>query len=437
MLNGRKVLVPLLAVTMSIASYGCGKSDVKSANGDESKKPVTLSVLKGELSSTPEDFQKFFVEPSKKAFPNIDLQYVELQKGQTYQDLLTAGDFPDLIFTGIRGANTLTDLHIALDLTALIKKYNVDLAKFKPEAMNSIKPYGTNGEIFLLPYTINFYALFYNKDLFDKFGVAYPKDSMTWDDVTELARKMTRSEDGTQYRGVDSGNVTLTARGLSLPFVDTEAKKAVVNNDRWNEVFNTAKAMYTIPGNAPSQEQFGKAVTNFFKEKNIAMFPYYTNAVIERFAAFGGGAQPFQWDVTTYPSFKEAPGKTAELDPSVFLLSKTSKYKDEAFQVISYLATSEEVQTAAAKQGRLPAIQLNGIESFYGEQITVLKDKNVKGMFKSATRELPPATKIDDFARNQLNTVFKNIVYNNLDTVTALRTAEEVINKYIEQTNNQ
>lgn len=77
------------------------------------------------------------------------------------------------------------------------------MSKFNPEALDSTKPYGAKGEQFLLPFTINFYAFFYNKDVFDKLGVAYPKDSMTWDDVIELARKTTRNQDGVQYRGVD------------------------------------------------------------------------------------------------------------------------------------------------------------------------------------------------------------------------------------------
>lgn len=44
-------------------------------------------------------------------------------------------------------------------------------------------------------------AVFYNKDLFDKFGIDYPTDNMTWDEMYELSKNMTRSDGDIQYYG--------------------------------------------------------------------------------------------------------------------------------------------------------------------------------------------------------------------------------------------
>ena len=43
--------------------------------------------------------------------------------------------------------------------------------------------------------------LFYNKDLFDAAGVAYPAGDMTWEEYEKLAEKMTFVKDGTAVYG--------------------------------------------------------------------------------------------------------------------------------------------------------------------------------------------------------------------------------------------
>src|SRR5919199_277274 len=46
-------------------------------------------------------------------------------------------------------------------------------------------------------------VIFYNKDLFDRVGVPYPKEGWTVDDLVETARKLTFKEGETQYWGYE------------------------------------------------------------------------------------------------------------------------------------------------------------------------------------------------------------------------------------------
>ncbi len=51
--------------------------------------------------------------------------------------------------------------------------------------------------VYALPFRTNDWVLFYNKNLFDKAGIAYPTDQMTWQDVGKLAKEVTeKSADG-------------------------------------------------------------------------------------------------------------------------------------------------------------------------------------------------------------------------------------------------
>ena len=79
--------------------------------------------------------------------------------------------------------------------------------------------------------------MYYNKDLFDRFGVPYPKDGMTWDEVYALAQKVTRTEGGVAYKGFAFQDFYLfTANQLSLSFVDGKTEKSVVNSDGWKKL---------------------------------------------------------------------------------------------------------------------------------------------------------------------------------------------------------
>ena len=58
-----------------------------------------------------------------------------------------------------------------------------------------------DGSLYELPFRNDFWVLFYNKDLFDAKGVAYPTNDMTFDEYDALAREMTDTTFGSQVYG--------------------------------------------------------------------------------------------------------------------------------------------------------------------------------------------------------------------------------------------
>src|SRR5690606_32585954 len=76
------------------------------------------------------------------------------------------------------------------DLQNLVNKYQVNLRALDTDLLGRIQAYSSKGELLALPYTRTLYAMFYNQELFDNQLVSYPSDGMTWDQVLELAKKM-------------------------------------------------------------------------------------------------------------------------------------------------------------------------------------------------------------------------------------------------------
>ena len=80
-----------------------------------------------------------------------------------------------------------------------LKDLGIDKSDFQP-AVTDI----TNqvGGYYGFPQGFATEIMYYNKDMFDAAGVAYPTDDWTWDDYTAAAEKLTKA-DGSQY-GSDS-----------------------------------------------------------------------------------------------------------------------------------------------------------------------------------------------------------------------------------------
>ena len=60
----------------------------------------------------------------------------------------------------------------------------------------AILPYMWNRTLMCLPQNLSSLVVYYNKNLFDAAGLAYPSDDWTWDDFVSTAKALTKDTDG-------------------------------------------------------------------------------------------------------------------------------------------------------------------------------------------------------------------------------------------------
>jgi multiple sugar transport system substrate-binding protein len=133
--------------------------------------------------------------------------------------------------------------------------------------MERIRNLGNKGEIYTLPFSLNFSVLFYNKDLFDKFAVSYPPDSMTWDQAIELGKKMARTDGGTVYSPLYVSDFISFVGPLGQPLVDPKTEKAQLVADGISKAMGLYKRIIDLPGNS----QVTKPREGFTDNQSIAM----------------------------------------------------------------------------------------------------------------------------------------------------------------------
>ena len=109
--------------------------------------------------------------------------------------LVAAGTAPDLFWTHAYISPNLQKLNLLADISAyLAADKDIKLADYFESAT---KDYNVAGKQYGLPREATTSNLVYNKELFQKNGVALPDDSWTWDTFLDAAKKMTKGE-GTQ-----------------------------------------------------------------------------------------------------------------------------------------------------------------------------------------------------------------------------------------------
>jgi multiple sugar transport system substrate-binding protein len=429
----KKALLMTTIVLASSTVLACGNRVPASDEGG--KAPAALKVDTNETftikfhnsSGSSEEYFRTNTEPfMKKLFPNVTFEYINSGKGTTINDMIVSGTIPDIMLLNTGQLVNYNKLELLADLTPLAKENNVDLTRFDDNMMGTIKQM-SSGLQSALPWSYLPLSLYYNKSIFDKFGVPYPKDGMTWDEVADLARKLSRTENGVKYRGFDMARTSyVLINQLSLAYIDPKTHKSIINTDAWKNMFTTFGDLYRIPGNELPQPDPG-VNTTFFKDLNVAMtvnsgnFPSLSAELAKAWENL---------DLVTLPVFKSAPGTGTQYGGNVLAVSKSSKWKNQAMMMIA-AATSDEAQKHGAGIARYPTVKNKDVLNQFGSGSPQLASKNVKSLQQLKLAAPATSSPYDQAALSIVTGTFNEIAKGTVDVVTALREADEKINKKI------
>lgn len=438
------MMAALIAVSMLSACSKGNESTTPEASAlpiVDMTKPVTLTVASG-LGMSLEDFNKNYGDDIRKKFPNVTLNYIARGQGTTIPELVAAGTYPDLVFGVLSDVdNYLINLNLHMDITQLAKKHGYDLGRFEPGMLDAIKTTTPEGSLIGLPMPYGgMHVMFYNKSIFDKFGVPYPKDGMTWDDTYELAKKMTRNEGGDIYRGFSSFyGAVLRDNQLSVPYLDPKADK-MYNTEKWKELFANLARFYEIPNNMRAEGTSQTAEAGAFdKSQKVAL-------TVTQFGAYGGFPDELNWDMVTMPTFKELPNTSGMIagSSSYWYITKTNTNPDMTFKIVEYLLSDERQIAEARTKANMPSVRtIKDLDKILGADMPKLKGKNMGAVTKMKPAAAPPARSpgLVGANLNELKKIVEStmnkLIINKSDMNTALREAEEEMAKQVEAKKKQ
>ena len=130
---------------------------------------------------------------------------IEVVDWDNYWTLLEAGasggQMPDVFWMHSNTAQMYMENDLLLNLDSYIEADDtIDLSKYY-EGVVKLYNRADNGSQYALPKDHDTIALLYNKALFDKYGVEYPTDDWTWEDLRDAAAKITEAGKADQVYG--------------------------------------------------------------------------------------------------------------------------------------------------------------------------------------------------------------------------------------------
>jgi multiple sugar transport system substrate-binding protein len=193
---------------------------------------------------------------------------------------LASGTPPDVLGVENSPFIRFVDRNVLLDLTPLFEA-DSDFRRedFFPKLIDR---YTVNGRVYGIPYDAQpICSLFYNKDLFDEAGVAYPSNEWSWDELLEASLALTKREgDRTSqygfwtYNSID-GLFFVYSNGGTIVDDVKNPTKVTLDNSRtiegvkfWQNMINEHKV-------APQPTFFqgaGQGASDVFATGRVAMF---------------------------------------------------------------------------------------------------------------------------------------------------------------------
>lgn len=322
-------------------------------------------------------------ENNEKSYDELYAEFVEETK-------------PDVIITDSYYMPKLIENGLLYDLDAYVNREDYDLQGLGTAVIDYMKELG-NGILYGIPTTVQSQVLFYNKDVFDEYGISYPTDNMTWSEVINLASMFpTDGEYPDRVYGLKYSYSSSVADLISqmsseqgLQQYDPETLKMTMDTPAWKDVAESALTL-SKSGMLYSDElrwnyQSGDYTTNFdyyslepILNGIVAMAyesSYYLNQLREaKNYSQNPESLTDNWDIVSAPV--GANGNNASSGTyygNVLSMSSNSTNLDVAWDFLSYVTGDEFARVKSfSNYGNLPirkkyAIKdsTKNIEAFY------------------------------------------------------------------------
>jgi multiple sugar transport system substrate-binding protein len=268
----------------------------------------------------------------------------------------SSGDLPDVFNLNQATGYYYADNGSLVDLTPYFAKSGIDSKVWGSGLVDPYR-YGDNKDIYAAPMEWVTAAIYYNKDLFDKAGLAYPTAAWTWDDFAKDAAALTDKTAGVYgaavYAEYQAGWGSWVASTGVAPLVTQDRTTCTLTQPGSIEAFTYLKGLLD-KGYMPTISQMGGSGAddeyNLFKSGKIGLY-------------LGGNWKlpnaktdlTFNWDLVQMPHNPTTGLSRAALHASAFAAASNSKDPALSANLVQYLISDEGQKFFADAGGTAPS----------------------------------------------------------------------------------
>ncbi len=276
---------------------------------------------------------KPLLDEFEKQNPDIKIEFMHTPQNyfQKLHLLSASGLTPDLVFVN----NIYGPLYAENNIFKNLKDTFNEQERFHNKALRALT---YKGKLYAIPRDVSNLVVYYNKDVFDKYNVPYPREDWTFDDFLLACRNLTTDE----HWGVSFREEPL----FWLPylwsngggFISPDLKNIEIGQPESIEAIQFYSDLRNKHHFAPTKSEAGSAtMAQLFMQGRLAMhlsgrwfLPIYKKEI------------KFNWGIAKFPAGKA--GSIVGCDSSGWAISSSTKHPDEAWKLVEFLSSKNSIK---------------------------------------------------------------------------------------------
>ncbi len=377
-----KLLIALVVFSLLLSACGGGGAPA-ATESPKVTEPLVMTVWGSQLD--PEVYQaRLDLFKAKNPEIPVELLYIPSDYSQKVQTMMAGGESLCIIQVAedVHGYSGKGQI---IGLNDYVSKAGVDLAKRYGGTGGLVGAYTWQGQLYAMPDRGGALVMYYNKDMFDKAGLAYPSKDWTWKEFLDAAEKLTvRNGDTVEVYGFAAGD--WWPWWMSFIYMNGGAildanGKPVANSPEAIEAMQFYQDLVYKYKVAPSPEDYANMGQGgpdpVFAQGKAAMSMtgfWAVNSLSE--------IKELNWDIA--PLFGNKKNATV-LFGSGLAIAKGCKYPEQAFKVIDFLTGAEGSMPIVTMKQDAPAnFEVLSSDAFLNAGWAGDKKINLKALADSA-----------------------------------------------------
>ena len=357
------LVLAMVLLVMAACAAPATQSDQAAAAGGATEVTYMLWGSPDELA-----VWQTIVDDFHKANPDINVK-VDVSDWDSYwnklQTLFAGGSPPDVfamdgpLYPDWQSRGVLLNLQPYIDAT--------------PGFLDALYPgpletYARDDGYYGLPRDFQTIVLFYNKDMFDAAGVAYPTDDWTMDDLRTAAKQLTLDENGDG--APEQWGLALDLWDMELfwseaiwshggEVISPDYTKTLLGEPEAREAWRLISDMVTVDKSVPDPDTFAQYGDPF--AAGVAAMTTIGHWAVPDYASAS-----FAWDVAAFPAGPN--GRATSVNSAGFVIAKDSKQPDAAWKFLEYALGQVGQEKLTAMGFALPVVKSVAESATYLEQ---------------------------------------------------------------------
>ncbi|OXS58238.1 hypothetical protein B1A99_13570 [Cohnella sp. CIP 111063] len=298
-------------------------------------------------------------------FPNIEIEVANMQSiynqsaAETMEEQLDKfleAHKPDVLMLQTAEYERLAQNGTLFALDSVIGQDQFETEGIHPAILKLLREQG-GGKLYGLSPEFSSSALYYNIDLFNKYGVELPRDSMSWEEVFELAKRFpTDGDKDSKIYGLsmdtylDLSNLIQTiGSGQDLRMLSADGSSFNIDTDSWKKVFESvigavkSGALYVPDAEARAfnfktmEEMFQRNLFVMGRSAMAVKRSYEVQQILQAKEMLKE-VTPVNWGIVTVPVDPNNRNQSSYFNlGSIFAVSSNSANPRAAWEFVKYI----------------------------------------------------------------------------------------------------